>query len=273
MPLKSIRPSTPGQRFKSYLSYAEITKSVPEKGLTEILSKKSGRSFGKITVRHQGGRQKRFYRQIDFKRDKFDIPAQVASIEYDPNRTVNIALLHYKDGEKRYILSPDGLKVGTEVISAKKADIKVGNTLKIKNIPIGTAIHNIELTAKKGGQLVRTAGGQAFIMSKEGKYATIKFPSAEIRKVSLECLATIGQLGNLDWKNVEIGKAGRSRHMGKKPTVRGVAMSPRDHPHGGGEGKSGIGMPSPKSPWGKPTLGKKTRKKKLSDKWIVKRRK
>lgn len=273
MPLKVVRPLTPGQRFKSVLDYSEITKLKPEKRLRQILPKKAGRSHGKVTVRHQAGRHKRFLRLIDFKRDKFDIPAKVAAIEYDPNRTANIALLHYVDGEKRYILAPDGLKVGDTVISGEKPEVQTGNAMPLRNIPIGVPIHNIELSQGKGGKIVRAAGTFATIVAKDTDYAHVKLPSGEVRKIPLDCFATIGQLGNLDWKNVRLGKAGRARHMGIKPAVRGVAMSPRDHPHGGGEGRSGIGMPSPKSPTGKPTLGKKTRKSKLSDKLIVERRK
>ncbi len=274
MALRIYRPQSPAQRSKSCLTFEEITKVGPEKSLKKILPKKSGRSRGRISVRHQGGREKRFLREIDFNRDKRDIVAKVAAIEYDPNRTVNIALLHYQDGEKRYILAPEELKVGDEVISSEKADIKVGNALPLKKIPIGTAIHNIELVPKRGGQIVRSAGGMALVAAKEKGFAHIKLPSGEIRMIPLQCFATIGQLGNLDWKNIKFGKAGRNRHRGIRPTVRGVAMSPRDHPHGGGEGRSGIGMPSPKTPWGKKTLGKKTRlKSKASNKYIVKRRK
>ncbi len=273
MPLRVVKPVTPAQRFKSFLDFSVITKIKPEKRLRQILPKKSGRSHGQITVRHQAGRHKRFLRLIDFKRDKWDIPAKVAAIEYDPNRTVNIALLHYVDGEKRYILAPADLKVGDTVIAGEKVEVKVGNAMLLKHIPVGTVVHNIELVKGKGGQIVRAAGGMAVVTAKDDEYAHIKLPSGEIRKVKLDCMATIGQLGNIDWKQVKLGKAGRARHMGVKPAVRGVAMSPRDHPHGGGEGRSGIGMPSPKSPTGKPTLGKKTRKAKPSDKLIVKRRK
>lgn len=244
------------------------------KKLFKILKKHSGRNnTGKVTVRHQGGGEKQFLREIDFKRDKHDISAKVETIEYDPNRTANVALLLYQDGERRYILAPQGLKVGDKVVSGKKAELKVGNALPLKKIPVGTIIHNIELTLGKGGQLVRGAGGGAVLQAKEGGYGTIKLPSGEQRKVSTECFATIGQVGNSQWKAVKLGKAGRKRHMGIRPTVRGVAQNPRSHPHGGGEGRSGIGMPSPKSPWGKRTLGKKTRKrKKYSDKLIIKRR-
>lgn len=239
--------------------------------LLKILAKHSGRNNqGKITVRHQGGRQKRFWRQIDFKRKKYHIPAKVVSLEYDPNRTANIALIVYQDGEKRFILAPQGLKIGDQVISGPKAEIKIGNALPLKRIPIGTVIHNIELRPGKGGQIVRGAGTAAIVQAKEENFAQIKLPSLELRRVSLDCYATVGQLSNLNLKNRQLGKAGRKRHMGIRPTVRGVAQNPDSHPHGGGEGRSGIGMPSPKSPWGKPTLGKKTRKRsKYSDKLII----
>lgn len=243
--------------------------------LKRILPKKSGRNaIGKITVRHQGGRHKRFLREIDFKRNKHDIPAKVMAIGFDPNRGADIALLFYADGEKRYILAPQELKVGDEVLAGKKAEVKPGNALSLKKIPLGTVVHNLELRPGKGGQMVRGAGTGAILMSKEEKYALVKLPSGEQRKIELSCYATIGQIGNIDWKNRVIGKAGRKRHMGIRPTVRGVAQNPHSHPHGGGEGRSGIGMPSPKSPWGKPTLGKRTRKRtKYSDKLIIKRRK
>ena len=247
----------------------------PVKSLLEIIPKTGGRgSGGRISVRHIGGRHKRFYRKIDFKRNKFDIEATVASIEYDPNRNAQIALLHYKDGEKRYILAPEDLKIGEKVISGEKVEVKTGNSMPLKNIPLGVGIHNIELVPGKGGQIARSAGGVATLSSKDGKYANVKMPSGELRKILTASLATIGQMGNVEMKNFVYGKAGRKRHFGIRPTVRGVAMSPRDHPHGGGEGRSGIGMPSPKSPWGKKTLGKKTRKvKKPSDKFILERRK
>jgi len=242
--------------------------------LLKILPKKSGRNAsGKITVRHRGGRQKRFLREIDFKRDKHNIPARVVSIEYDANRGADIALVTYADGEKRYILAPAGLKVGQEIISGEKGEIKIGNALPLGKIPMGTVIHNIELKPGKGGQIVKGAGTGAVLMGKEGKYAVVKLPSGEQRKIRLGCFATIGQVGKVDLKTRKLGKAGRKRHLGIRPTVRGVAQHPASHPHGGGEGRSGIGMPSPKSPWGKPTLGKKTRKrKKYSDKLIVKQR-
>lgn len=245
------------------------------KKLKRILPKHSGRdASGKIAIRHRGGRQKRFLRPIDFRRDKNDVPAKVVSIEYDPNRGGNIALLNYADGEKRYILAPEGLKEGDELISGPKAEAEIGNALPLKRIPIGTMVHNIELTSGKGGQMARGAGTGALLASKEGKYAVVKLPSGEQRKIPLVCLATVGQVGNLERKTIKLGKAGKKRHLGFRPTVRGVAQHPDSHPHGGGEGRSGIGMPSPKSPWGKKTLGKRTRKrKKYSDKRIIKRRK
>lgn len=250
-----------------------ITKVKPEKSLIKILKKKGGRSSGKVTVRHQGGREKRFMREIDFKREKFGIPARVVAFEYDPNRTANLALLSYKDGEKRYILAAEGLKLGDEIVSGPEAEIEIGNHLPLLKIPIGTPIHNLELLPGKGGQIIRSAGSSASILAKEGGFAVVKLPSGETRKIPLNCFATIGQVGGLSWKNIKLGKAGRKRHMGIRPTVRGVAQHPASHPHGGGEGRSGIGMPSPKSPWGKPTLGKRTRKrKKYSDKFIIKRR-
>lgn len=243
--------------------------------LRRILKKNSGRNnTGLVTTRHQGGREKRFLRQIDFKRDKFGVAARVIAIEYDPNRNARIAQLVYADGEKRYILAPQGLKVGDVVVSGPKAEVKLGNALPLKKIPVGLPIHNLEITAGKGGQMVRGAGNGALIQAKEGGFATVKLPSGEVRKVPWQCLATIGQVGNVEHKNRFIGKAGRTRHMGIRPTVRGVAQDPRSHPHGGGEGRSGIGMPSPKSPWGKPTLGKRTRKKKkYSNTLIIQRRK
>ena len=255
-------------------AFDEITKFEPERSLLKPLKKNAGRnSYGRITVRHRGGGNKQKYRIIDFKRNKFDIPATVIGIEYDPNRSANIALLQYEDGEKRYILAPVGLTDGDTVISSATADIKPGNTLPISAIPVGTLIHNIELSPGKGGQLVRAAGNSAQLMAKENEYAQVRLPSGEVRMIRINCLATIGQVGNLDHENISIGKAGRKRHMGIRPTVRGVVMNPNDHPHGGGEGKSPIGMPSPVTPWGKPALGLKTRKKnKQSNKFIVKRR-
>lgn len=243
--------------------------------LRKILAKRSGRdSSGQVAVRHQGGRQKRFLRIIDWRRNKFNLPAQVLVIEYDPNRTAKLALVQYLDGEKRYILCPEGLKVGDQVVSGEKVEIKVGNSLPLKNIPVGTMVHNVELYPGRGGQIIRSAGSGALVVAQEeGGDTQLKMPSGEIRKIKSGGLATVGQVGNLDWKNVKIGKAGRKRLLGIRPTVRGVAQNPRSHPHGGGEGRSGIGMPSPKSPWGKPTLGKRTRKKKkYSDKYIIKRR-
>jgi large subunit ribosomal protein L2 len=256
-------------------TFEEITTDQPEKSLLAPLKNRAGRNHqGKITVRHQGGGHKRQYRVIDFKRNKDGVPAKVATIEYDPNRSARIALLHYVDGEKRYIIAPHGLKVGQTVVSGPDADIRVGNTLPLVNIPVGTVIHNVELKPGKGAQLVRAAGTSAQLMAKEGVYANIRLVSGEMRLVRLECRATIGQVGNLDHENVNIGKAGRSRWMRKRPTVRGVVMNPNDHPHGGGEGKAPVGRKSPMSPWGKPTLGKKTRKKNHpSDKYIVRRRK
>jgi large subunit ribosomal protein L2 len=253
--------------------FEEITKTKPEKSLLAPLRKKAGRNVrGKITVRHQGGGHKRMYRIIDFKRDKIGIPARVASIEYDPNRTARIALLFYADGEKRYIIAPLGLRVDDVLTSGPEAEIRVGNTLPIANIPAGSLIHNIELKQGKGGQLVRSAGCSAQLLAKEGKYARVRLPSGEVRLVHQACMATIGQIGNTEHGNIRLGKAGRKRWMGWRPSVRGSAMDPRAHPHGGGEGRSPIGMPSPKSPWGKPTLGKKTRKRKDTNKWIVRRR-
>jgi len=275
MPVKKYNPTSPGRRFMTVSTFEEITKKEPEKSLLAPLKKKSGRnSYGRITVRHRGGGAKQKYRIIDFKRDKDNIPAKVAAIEYDPNRTARIALLVYADGEKRYIIAPDGLNVGDQVISGPDADIKVGNALPLENIPVGTLIHNIELKPGKGGQLVRAAGNLAQLMAKEGNYAQVRLPSGEVRRINIRCKATIGQVGNVEHENISIGKAGRKRWMGIRPTVRGVVMNPVDHPHGGGEGKSPIGMPSPVTPWGKPTLGYKTRKKnKLSNRLIVKRRK
>lgn len=273
MAIRVYKPTTPARRFMSVLTYEEITKKKPEKSLTEPLKKHSGRNKqGKITVRHRGGGNKVHYRIIDFKRNKLEVPAKVAAIEYDPNRSAFIALLFYADGEKRYILAPEGLKVGDNVVSSESADIKVGNALPIANIPVGTLIHNIELKPGRGGQLVRSAGNSAQLMAKEGGYALLRLPSGEVRKVPLNGKATIGVVGNHDHENIRIGKAGRVRHMGMRPSVRGVVMNPVDHPHGGGEGKSPVGMPAPLTPWGKPALGMKTRKhKKYSNDMIVKR--
>jgi len=273
MGIKKYKPVTPGRRGMLGYTFEEITKTKPERSLIEPLKKHAGRnSYGRVTVRHQGGGNKRYYRIIDFKRDKRGIPAKVAAIEYDPNRTARIALLHYADGEKRYIIAPVGLKVGDTVMAGPGAEIRPGNALPIANIPTGTMIHNIELYPGRGGQLVRSAGSSAQLLAKEGDYAHIRLPSGEVRLVRQECYATIGQVGNVEHSNIKIGKAGRKRHMGIRPTVRGSAMSPRDHPHGGGEGRQPIGLPGPKSPWGKPTLGAKTRRNKKTDKYIVRRR-
>ncbi|MBI2327253.1 50S ribosomal protein L2 [Candidatus Curtissbacteria bacterium] len=270
---KISKPTTPGQRFKSTLSFDEITKTKPEKSLIARLNKTAGRSLGIVTVRGKGGGAKRNLRFIDFKRDKRDVVAKVAAIEYDPNRSANIALLHYVDGEKRYILSPVGLAVGQEVIASEKAPIKTGDALPLGKMPVGTVIHNIELTPGSGGQIVRSAGVGAIVAAREGEYVHVKLPSKEIRKISAASFATVGQVGNVDWKNIKIGKAGRSRHMGKRPKVRGVAMDPRSHPHGGGEGRSGTGM-HPKTRTGKPAMGKKTRNpNKPSSRFILERRK
>lgn len=273
MAIKRYKPTTPSRRFMSVSAFDEITKKTPEKSLTVSLNKSGGRnSTGRITVRHIGGGNRQKYRIIDFKRNKDGIPAKVSSIEYDPNRTANIALLVYADGEKRYILAPVGLNVGDTIMSGTDADIKVGNTLPLANIPVGTTIHNIEMYAGRGGQIARSAGISAQLMAKESKGAIIRMPSGETRYIPQKCRATIGQVGNVESEIVSIGKAGRKRHMGVRPTVRGVVMNPCDHPHGGGEGKSPIGMPGPVTPWGKPALGYKTRKKKnRSDKFIIKR--
>ncbi len=273
MPIRVYKPTSSARRFMSVLTFEEITKKTPEKSLTEYLKKNAGRNKqGKITVRHQGGGNKIKYRIIDFKRDKHDVPAKVAAIEYDPNRTAFIALLHYVDGEKRYILAPLDLKVGDTVVAGESADIKPGNALPVQNIPAGTLIHNIEIKPGRGGQMVRSAGAYAQLMGKEGAYAQVRMPSGEYRKVPMNAYATIGTVGNTDHSNINIGKAGRTRHMGIRPSVRGVVMNPCDHPHGGGEGKSPVGMPAPVTPWGKPALGYKTRKhKKYSNKMIVKR--
>ena len=274
MAIKKLKPTTPGQRFMTKSAYDEITCTTPERSLLEYKTVKAGRNVhGKITVRHRGGGAKRQYRVIDFKRNKDGIPAKVATIEYDPNRSANIALLHYKDGEKRYIIAPVGLNVGDIIISGEGNDIKIGNSMPIKAIPVGTMIHNIELKPGKGGQLVRSAGNSAQLLAKEGAYAHVRLPSNEVRLVLLTCRATIGQVGNTDHELIKLGKAGRRRHMGWRPAVRGSVMNPNDHPHGGGEGKSPIGRPGPVTPWGKPALGYKTRsKKKQSNKYIVRSR-
>ena len=274
MAIKKYNPTSPARRFMTVSTFEELSKVAPEKSLLEPLKKHSGRnSYGRITVRHRGGGNRRKYRVIDFKRLKDNMNATVLTIEYDPNRTANIALIQYEDGEKSYIIAPHGLKVGDTLRSGMDADIKPGNALPIKAIPVGTMIHNVELFPGRGAQLVRSAGNAAQLMAKEGDFAQVRLPSGEVRMVRIDCRATIGQVGNIDYENISIGKAGRKRHMGWRPTVRGVVMNPCDHPHGGGEGKSPIGMPSPVTPWGKPTLGYKTRKKnKQSDKYIVKRR-
>lgn len=273
MAVKKYKPTSPGRRGMTSSTFEEITKSKPERTLVKPLRKRAGRNhFGRITVRHRGGGHRRKIRMVDFKRNKHNIPARVAAIEYDPNRSARLALLHYADGEKRYILAPLGVTVGDKLFSGPDVDIQPGNSLPISNIPTGTMIHNIELKVGRGGQMVRAAGGSAQLMAKEGNYAQIRLPSGEVRLVRQECYATIGQIGNLDHGNIKLGKAGRKRHMGIRPTVRGSAMSPRDHPHGGGEGRSGIGMPGPKTPWGKPTLGYRTRRNKSTDKYIVRRR-
>ena len=275
MAIKYYKPTTPSRRGMSVSTFEEITKTKPEKSLTESLPKSGGRNvYGRITSWNVGGGNKRKYRIIDFKRNKFDVPAKVAAIEYDPNRTCRIALLNYVDGEKRYILAPQGIHVGDTVISSDTADIKPGNAMKLANIPVGTMVHNIELTVGNGGQMARAAGAYAQLMGKEGKYALLRLPSGEVRMVPINCMATIGVVGNEDQINITLGKAGKSRYLGIKPHVRGVVKNPCDHPHGGGEGKSPVGMPGPVTPWGKPTLGKKTRKhNKASNKLIVKRRK
>ena len=273
MAIRNFKPTTNARRKMSTLVNEEITKSTPEKSLVVTLKKNGGRNNqGHITVRHHGGGEKRKYRLIDFKRNKYDVIGNVASIEYDPNRTANIALINYLDGEKRYIIAPKDLKVGMQVVSGENVDIKVGNALPIANIPVGTVIHNIELRPKKGGELARSAGASAQILGREGNYVMIRLSSGEQRKVLGTCYATIGEVGNADYELVKLGKAGRSRHMGIKPTVRGSVMNPNDHPHGGGEGRAPVGRKGPVTPWGKPALGYKTRKKKASDKFIVRRR-
>ena len=273
MAVKKYKPTTPGQRGMTGYSFEEITKDTPERSLLAPLRKSGGRNmYGRVTVRHRGGGHKRHIRMVDFKRDKRGIPARVAAIEYDPNRTARLALLHYADGEKRYIIAPTELRVGDSVIAGPEAEIRPGNSMPIANIPVGTMVHNIELKAGRGGQLVRAAGGAAQLLAKEGDYAQVRMPSGEVRLVRQVCYATIGQVGNLDHSNIKLGKAGRKRHLGIRPAVRGSAMSPRDHPHGGGEGRQPIGMPGPKSPWGKPTLGYKTRRNKTTDKYILRRR-
>jgi large subunit ribosomal protein L2 len=273
MGVKKYKPVTPSLRGMTGSTFEEITKTKPERSLIKPLRKSGGRNmYGRITVRHRGGGHKRHIRIVDFKRKKYGIPAKVSAIEYDPNRSARLALLFYADGEKRYIIAPLDLRVGDTIVSGPEAEVRPGNSLPISNIPIGTLVHNIELNEGRGGQLVRAAGGAAQLLAKEGDYAQIRLPSGEVRLVQQKCYATIGQVGNLDHSNIKLGKAGRKRHLGIRPTVRGSAMSPRDHPHGGGEGRTGIGMPGPKSPWGKPTLGYRTRRNKRTEKFRVRRR-
>lgn len=273
MAVKKYKPVTPGTRGMTGYTFEEITKSTPERSLLVTRPRHGGRNaHGRVTVRHRGGGARRFIRLVDFKREKHGIPAKVAAVEYDPNRTARLALLFYADGEKRYIIAPLELKVGDTIVSGPNAEIRPGNALPISNIPVGTLIHNIEMKAGKGAQLVRSAGGAAQLLAKEGDFAQVRMPSGEVRLIHQVCYATIGQVGNLDHGNIKLGKAGRKRHMGIRPTVRGSAMSPRDHPHGGGEGRQPIGLAGPKSPWGKPTLGKKTRRNKQTDQYIVRRR-
>jgi large subunit ribosomal protein L2 len=273
MAVKKYKPTTPSQRNMTGYTFEEITKSTPERALLRPMRKHGGRNvYGRVTVRHRGGGHRRNIRLVDFKREKRDIPARVSAIEYDPNRTARLALLFYADGEKRYIIAPLDLRVGDTVVSSVTAEVRVGNSLPIANIPVGTLVHNVELKEGKGAQLVRAAGGAAQLLAKEGDYAQIRMPSGEVRLVRQNCYATVGQVGNLDHSNVKLGKAGRKRHLGVRPTVRGTAMSPRDHPHGGGEGRQPTGLPGPKSPWGKPTRGYKTRRNKKTDQFIVRRR-
>ena len=273
MAVKKYKPTTPGHRGMTGYTFDEITKSTPERSLTIVRRNHAGRdTTGRISVRHRGGGNRQFIRIIDFKRDKHEIPAKVAAIEYDPNRTARLALLFYADGEKRYIIAPIEVKVGDTLFSGPQAEIRPGNCLPLSNIPVGTMVHNIELKEGKGGQLVRSAGGSAQLLAKEGEYAQIRMPSGEVRLIRQTCYATIGQVGNLDHSNIKLGKAGRKRHMGIRPTVRGTAMSPRDHPHGGGEGRQPTGMPGPKTPWGRPARGYKTRRNKTSNQYIVRRR-
>jgi len=273
MAVKKYKPVTPGQRGMTGYTFEEITKSKPERSLIVIRREHAGRNtYGRVTVRHRGAGNRTYIRIIDFKRNKLGIPAKVAAIEYDPNRTARLALLNYADGEKRYIVAPLGIKVGDTLLSGPQAEIRPGNCLPLENIPVGTMVHNIEIKAGKGGQLVRSAGGSAQLLAKEGEYAQIRLPSGEVRLVRQTCYATIGQIGNVDHSNIKLGKAGRKRHMGIRPTVRGTAQSPRDHPHGGGEGRQPAGMPGPKTPWGRPARGYKTRRNKTSDKYIVRRR-
>lgn len=273
MPLKTYKPTTPGLRGAAHPSFDEVTTKEPHKALLAPLKRSGGRNVrGKITVRHRGGGSKRAYRIIDFKRDKVGVPGKVATIEYDPNRSVRISLVHYADGDKRYILAPQGLAVGDKVEAGPDSEIKLGNALPLVNIPTGVQVHNIELSPGRGGQLARSAGATAQVLAREENYTLIRLPSGEVRRVLSRCVATIGQLGNQDHKNIKLGKAGKSRHLGRRPSVRGSAMTPRDHPHGGGEGRSPIGLPGPKTPWGKPTLGYKTRRNKRTNNMIVRRR-
>ena len=273
MAIKKFKPVTPSLRGMTGYTFEEITKTKPERSLIVVRKNHAGRnSYGRITVRHRGGGNRRYVRLVDFKREKHDIPARVAAIEYDPNRTARLALLHYADGEKRYIIAPLDLKVGDTIMSGPRVEVRPGNNMPIANIPVGTLLHNLEVQIGRGGQLVRSAGSAAQLLAKEGDYAQIRMPSGEVRLIRQACYATVGQVGNLDHSNVKLGKAGRKRHLGIRPTVRGSAMSPRDHPHGGGEGRQPIGMPGPKTPWGKPTLGYKTRRNKKSDQYIVRRR-
>lgn len=273
MAVKIYKPTSPGRRGMTGHTFEEITGSRPTRSLLKALRKRGGRNArGKITVRHRGGGHRRSYRVIDWKRDKVDVPASVASIEYDPNRSARIALLQYSDGEKRYIISPLGLAVGDMVIASKTGEIRPGNCLPLARIPLGTQVHNIELQPGRGGQIARAAGSSAQLVAKEGSYAHIRLPSGEVRLIRQNCVATVGEVGNVDHQNVKLGKAGRKRHMGVRPTVRGSAMSPRDHPHGGGEGRQGIGLPGPKTPWGKPALGKRTRRNKRTNKYVVRHR-
>ncbi len=272
MPVKIYRPTSPGRRDTSVSTFEEITTTVPERSLLRSLTKSGGRSSGRIAVRHRGGGHKRKYRVIDFRRDKFGVPARVATIEYDPNRSARIALLVYADGEKRYIVAPLGLRVGATVSSGAGSEVRVGNSLPVSGLPLGTVVHNIELQPGRGGQMVRAAGTSAQVLAKEGDYAHIRLPSGEVRLVRLECSATVGQVGNEEHANVRLGKAGRKRWLGRRPEVRGSAMNPRDHPHGGGEGRSPVGKPGPRTPWGKPTLGYRTRRQKRTDKYILRRR-
>jgi len=273
MPIRKYKPTSPGRRGMSGDTFEDITKDRPERGLVSELRKSGGRNaHGKITVRHRGGGSRRQYRQVDFKRDKHDIPAKVVAIEYDPNRSARLALLTYADGEKRYIIAPLGLRVGDSVLSGPNVEVRLGNCLPLAKMPLGTLVHNVELREGQGAQMARSAGSSVQLLAKEGEYATLRLPSGEMRKVRQNCFAVVGQVSNIDHSNIKLGKAGRKRHLGIRPTVRGSAMSPRDHPHGGGEGRQPIGKPGPRSPWGKPTLGKRTRNNKRSDQFIVRRR-